>query len=243
MSEPGAETTVIHTVAETASTNDDVAALAREGASEGLWLRAGRQSGGRGRQGREWHSPPGNLYASTLVRLRPGDPPAPTLALVAAVALHEVASAFAVVGASIEIKWPNDLLVAGAKLSGILLERIGDSIVVGFGVNLADHPDETERPAINMGMLGGAPDPARFLEALAAGFARWVARWREEGLEPVRARWLAAAHPAGTPLSTHSAGGARVEGRFEGLDESGALRLRLADGSTQVIHAGDVFLV
>src|SRR5436305_13216578 len=79
----------IHTVAETGSTNDDVAALAREAAPEGLWLRAERQTGGKGRQGKAWQSPPGNLYASTLVRLQPGDPPAPTLALVAAVALHE----------------------------------------------------------------------------------------------------------------------------------------------------------
>jgi BirA family biotin operon repressor/biotin-[acetyl-CoA-carboxylase] ligase len=233
----------IRTVVETGSTNDDVASLAREGAPEGLWLRAGRQSGGRGRQGREWHSPPGNLYASTIVRLRPGDPPAPTLALVAAVALQEVASTFAVAGVTIEIKWPNDLLVAGAKLSGILLERIGDAIVVGFGVNLADHPDELERPAINMGMLGGAPDPARFLEALAAGFARWLGRWRDEGLEPIRERWLAAAHPVGTALSTHTASGAWIEGVFDGLDESGALRLRLADGTSQTVHAGDVFLV
>lgn len=233
----------IHTVAETVSTNDDVAALARQGAPEGVWLRAGRQSGGRGRQGRGWHSPPGNLYASTLVRLRPGDPPAPTLALVAAVALHEVASAFTVTGVAIEIKWPNDLLVAGAKLSGILLERIDDSIVVGFGVNLADHPDETDRPAINMGMLGGAPDPGRFLDALASSFARWVERWREEGLDPIRERWLAAAHPPGTALSTHTASGARIEGVFDGLDESGSLRLRLADGSAHLVHAGDVFLL
>jgi BirA family biotin operon repressor/biotin-[acetyl-CoA-carboxylase] ligase len=235
--------TDIRTVAETGSTNDDLASLAREGAPEGVWLRAVRQSGGRGRQGREWHSPPGNLYASTLVRLRPADPPAPTLALVAAVALHEVASAFAVVGLAIEIKWPNDLVVAGAKLSGILLERVDDSIVIGFGVNLADHPDDIPRPAINMGMLGGAPDPGRFLEALASSFERWVGRWRSEGLEPIRERWLACAHPIGTALSTHMPSGARVEGLFDGLDESGALRLRLADGTRHVLHAGDVFLV
>lgn len=230
-------------VAETGSTNDDLAALARQGACEGIWLRAERQSCGRGRQGREWHSPSGNLYASTLSRMRSGDPPAPTLALVAAVALHEVVSACTVGGIPIEIKWPNDLLVAGAKLSGILLERIDDAIVVGFGVNLADHPVEIARPAINMGMLGGVPDPARLLEALAESFARWVARWREEGLEPIREAWLAAAHPLGTPLSTHKACGARIEGIFDGLDESGALRLRLADGSSHVIHAGDVFLI
>jgi BirA family biotin operon repressor/biotin-[acetyl-CoA-carboxylase] ligase len=233
----------IRTVTETGSTNDDVAALAREGAAEGVWLRAERQSGGRGRQGREWHSPPGNLYASTLVRLRPDDPPAPTLALVAAVALHEVASGFVAGGTRVEIKWPNDLLVAGAKLSGILLERVGDAVVVGFGVNLSDHPDEILRPAINIGMLGGAPDPARFLDALASSFGRWVGRWRGEGLGPIRERWLAAAHPPGTALSTHIAGGARVEGLFDGLDESGALKLRLADGGTRVIHAGDVFLM
>ncbi|HEX8468067.1 MAG TPA: biotin--[acetyl-CoA-carboxylase] ligase [Allosphingosinicella sp.] len=243
MSETGGPAGPIRTVAETGSTNDDLALLAREGAPEGVWLRAVRQSGGRGRQGREWHSPPGNLHASTLVRLRPGDPPAPTLALVAAVALHEVASSLTVAGVAIEIKWPNDLLVAGAKLAGILLERIDDAVVVGFGVNLADHPDEIARPAINMGMLGGAPDPARFLEALAASFARWVAVWREEGLEPIRKRWLSAAHPIGTALSTHTASGAWVEGLFDGLEESGALRLRLPDRSAQVIHAGDVFLV
>lgn len=231
----------VRTVAETGSTNDDVASLAGEGAPEGLWLRAGRQTGGRGRQGREWHSPAGNLYASTLVRLRPADPPAPTLALVAAVALHEVASAFAG-GAPIEIKWPNDLLVAGAKLSGILLERLGDAVIVGFGVNLADHPDDTSRPATSFAALGEAPEPALFLEALAESFARWLALWRDEGLAPIRLRWLAAAHPPGTALSTHTASGAWVEGLFDGLDESGALRLRLADGSSHVIHAGDVFL-
>jgi BirA family biotin operon repressor/biotin-[acetyl-CoA-carboxylase] ligase len=232
---------VIRTVIETCSTNDDLAASAREGAPEGLWLRAERQSGGRGRQGREWHSPAGNLYASTLVRLRPGDPPAPTLALVAAVALHEVASAFAA-GAEIEIKWPNDLMAGGAKLSGILLERLEDAVIVGFGVNLAEHPDQTERPATSFAALGGAPEPALFMQALAESFGRWLARWREEGVEPVRMRWLAAAHPPGTALSTHTASGAWVEGVFDGLEEGGALRLRVADGSSRVIHAGDVFL-
>ena len=231
----------IRTISETGSTNDDLAALAREGAAEGLWLRAERQTGGRGRQGREWHSPSGNLYASTLVRLRPGDPPAPTLALVAAVALHEVASAFA--GDNrIEIKWPNDLLVAGAKLSGILLERLDDAVVVGFGVNLAEHPDQTVRPATSFAALGGSPGAELFLQALADSFARWLAVWRDEGLAPIRLRWLAAAHPRGTALSTHTASGAWVDGVFDGLDESGALRLRLADGTAQVVHAGDVFL-
>jgi BirA family biotin operon repressor/biotin-[acetyl-CoA-carboxylase] ligase len=233
----------IRTVSETGSTNDDLAADARGGAPEGVWLTAGRQSGGRGRQGRDWRSPEGNLHASTLVRLGRADPPAPTLALVAAVALHEVAAAFAP-EADIAIKWPNDLLSGGAKLAGILLERVDDAVIVGFGVNLAEHPHDTPLPATSFRALAGAaPDPAVFLEALAGAFARWVGRWRSEGLAPIRAAWLAAAHPLGTALSTHIAGSARVEGLFDGLEESGALRLRLAGGRIEVIHAGDVFLI
>jgi BirA family biotin operon repressor/biotin-[acetyl-CoA-carboxylase] ligase len=229
---------MITSVAETGSTNDDVARLAAAGAAEGLWLRAERQTGGKGRQGRAWISPPGNLYASTLVRLRPGQPPAPTLALAAAVALHEVASAHAP-GAAILIKWPNDLLCGGGKLAGILLERVGEAVVVGFGVNLAHRPEGLERPTASLAAItGAAPDPALFLEDLAAAFARWLGRWRGEGLAPVRAAWLAAAHPPGTALSTPEG-----EGLFEGLDEAGALRLRLAGGEVRTLHAGDVFLI
>jgi BirA family biotin operon repressor/biotin-[acetyl-CoA-carboxylase] ligase len=163
--------------------------------------------------------------------------------LVAAVALQEVASLFAP-GREIRIKWPNDLLADGAKLSGILLERSGDAVIIGFGVNLADHPLDVDRPATSLvALAGAAPDPSTFLEALADSFARWLGRWRSEGLAPVRARWLAVAHPPGTALSASTGDGGRVDGLFDGLDESGALRLRLADGSAHVIHAGDVFLL
>jgi BirA family transcriptional regulator, biotin operon repressor / biotin---[acetyl-CoA-carboxylase] ligase len=222
----------IHTVAETESTNDDVAELAREGWPEGTWLRAGRQTGGKGRQGREWRSPQGNLYASTIVRIRPGDPPAPTLALVAAVALHEVVRRHA---PEARIKWPNDLLVDGAKVAGILLERHADAVVIGFGVNLATHPEDLGRPATS---LGTPLAPDAFLERLAGALRDWLERWRSEGFAPVRSAWLDVAHPVGTPLVSNG-----TEGFFDGLDESGALRLRLANGATRIIHAGDVFLL
>ena len=226
----------IRTVAVTGSTNDDLAALARGGAVEGTWLRAERQTGGKGRQGRAWQSPPGNLYASTLVRLAPGDPPAPTLALVAAVALHEVVSIYA---PGTRIKWPNDLLFGGFKLAGILLERERDAVIVGFGVNLAHHPEGIDRPATSLAALAGlAPEPAPFLEILAEALARWLQRWRSEGQPAVRRQWLAAAHPLGTALTTPEG-----EGLFDGLDETGALRLRLADGTVRTLHAGDVFLI
>ena len=220
----------------TGSTNTDLLALARDGAEEGLWLRAERQTGGRGRQGRTWESPPGNLYASTLVRLREADPPAPTLALVAAVALHETLTGC---GAAVRIKWPNDFLAGPAKLAGILLERHADAVVIGLGVNLAHAPIGLDRPATSLAALTGiAPEPAAILDSLADTFARAIAEWRSKGLSPIRTRWLAAAHPHGTPLSTPAG-----EGLFDGLDETGALRLRLADGTVRVIHAGDVFLV
>ena len=213
-------------------------ALGREGAAEGLWVRAERQTGGRGRQGREWRSPPGNLYASTLVRLHPGDPAAATLALVAAVALHEAASAFAP-RHPLTIKWPNDLLHQGSKLAGVLLERAETLVVIGTGMNLAHHPQDLERPTTSLlALTGSAPEPGLVLETLADSFARWLGRWRGEGPGPIRFAWLAAAHPPGTALATSMG-----NGLFEGLDETGALRLRLADGSARVIHAGDVFLL
>jgi BirA family biotin operon repressor/biotin-[acetyl-CoA-carboxylase] ligase len=226
----------IRTIAETGSTNDDMIALARQGGPEGAWLRAERQTGGKGRQGRAWVSPAGNLYASTIVRLRTEDPPPPTLALVAAVALYEVASAYA---PELRIKWPNDLVADGAKLAGILLEREGEAVVIGFGANLVAHPDLPDRPATSLAALvGTAPDAGVFLERLAEGFGRWLGRWRGEGLAPIHRRWLEAAHPVGTALSTTEG-----EGLFAGLDESGALRLRKADGTVGLVHAGDIFLI
>ena len=232
---------LVRTVEVTGSTNSDLSALSRDGAPEGTWLRAERQTGGRGRQGRAWESPPGNLYASTLIRLQPTDPPAPTLALVAAVALHETAALYCAPTSGIEmrLKWPNDLLAGPAKLAGILLERAEDAVVIGFGVNLSHHPTGLDRLVTSLAAItGAAPDPGSFLDVLAESLARHVAAWRCMGLAPIRSRWLAAAHPISTVLSTPVG-----EGGFDGIDETGALRLRLADGTVRVIHAGDVFLI
>ncbi|HWI84951.1 MAG TPA: biotin--[acetyl-CoA-carboxylase] ligase [Sphingomonas sp.] len=227
----------MRSIAETGSTNADLLAAARDGAPEGLWLRADRQNGGRGRMGRTWQSPAGNLHASTIVRLHPGEPDAATLALVAAVALEEVASAYADSG-KIQIKWPNDLMAGPAKLAGILLERSADAVVIGFGVNLAHSPANLDRPTVSLAELGaGAPDPAAFLADLADTFARWLGRWRGEGLAPIRGRWLLRAHPVGSVIRTGDA-----EGLFEGIDHDGALLLRRADGRIETVRAGDVFL-
>ena len=233
---------MIRHIPATGSTNEDMLALARDGAAEGLWLRADSQTGGRGRQGRAWVSPPGNFYGSTLVRRMVGDPPAPSLAMVAAVALDALLQGWLGSG-RLTIKWPNDLLADGAKISGILLEGAGEAVVVGIGVNLAHHPDLPDRPATSLAALGlSPPDPADFAEELAASFAAWLARWRSEGLGVVLARWQARAHPPGTALRVNAPEGV-LEGLYEGLEGDGALRLKSADGRVHVVHAGDIFLL
>ena len=216
-------------------------ALAASGLEEGVWLRAERQTGGRGRMGRSWVSPPGNLYASTLVRIRPSDPPTATLALVAAVAVEETVSAYA--PGAVLLKWPNDVLIHGAKVSGILLERAGDAVVIGIGVNLAHYPTDTDRRATSLAAYNVAIAPEDFLETLAEAFARWVDCWRGQGVDVIRRRWVANAHPTGTPLNVRLPDGPAIDGLFDGLDPDGALILRLADGTRRVIHAGDVFLL
>lgn len=229
------------TVAETGSTNADLLALAASGGEEGLWLRAERQTAGRGRQGRAWSSPGGNLYASTLIRVCASDPPPASLALVCAVALADTISALGC--STVTIKWPNDLLLDGAKLAGILLERSGDAIVAGFGVNLANHPSIEGRQTASLAGRLWIHSAAELYEHLAVDFAKWLATWRRDGLAAVVARWEAQAHARGTPLVANLADGSSVSGAFDGLERDGALRLRLADGTTHVIHAGDVFLV
>jgi BirA family biotin operon repressor/biotin-[acetyl-CoA-carboxylase] ligase len=248
----GVVLSIIRTVAETGSTNADLLELARGGAEDGLWLRAIRQTAGRGRLGREWSSPEGNLYASTLVRLRPNDPPAASLALVAAVVLQETVSTFLVAGTcqgttdaseTLVLKWPNDLLLADAKLSGILLERADNAVIVGYGVNIAHHPDLPDRATTDLAAHGVVVEPAMFLDILADSFTRWIGCWRTEGIAPVRERWVDCAHPAGTALTARLPDGSGIDGLFVGLDTDGALILCLASGERRVIHAADVFLL
>ena len=186
-------------------------------------------------------SEPGNLYASTLIRLREDDPPAQQLGFVAALALHRALSAW-VASARLSLKWPNDLLMDGAKQSGILLEREGDAVIAGFGVNLAHHPGNVERPAISLSAAGiAAPSPDSLMQALAECWEKEVAGWRSQGFATVREAWMARAHAPGALLAARLANGEDCQGRYDGLDADGALLLRMTDGSVRVIHAGDVF--
>ena len=142
--------------------------LADRQAVEGDWLVALRQEEGRGRQGRSWASLEGNFFGSTLIQLRAGDPPPASLALVAGLALIEATEEVAPL-ARLHLKWPNDLMLGDAKLAGILLERSGERVVAGFGVNLAVAPDVEGR---RIASLDGIVSPQRFAPVLAAGSPR-----------------------------------------------------------------------
>jgi BirA family biotin operon repressor/biotin-[acetyl-CoA-carboxylase] ligase len=235
---------LIRFVAETGSTNADLAAAVRAGerVAEGDWLVADRQRAGKGRQGREWFDGSGNFMGSTVVRPAPGDPPPQSLALLAGLALYEAVVPLLAAPGALSLKWPNDLLLGSAKLSGILLEGAGDAVIVGIGVNLAAAPALTDRPVIALAQLGPAPDRDRFAAELADRFDRELERWRTYGLEPLLRRWQQVAHPLGAPLRVHEPGGQLVAGAFAGLGADGSLLLRLEDGTIRPIHAGDVTL-
>lgn len=231
---------MIQYLAETGSTNADLAARLRAGelVPEGHWLVADRQTAGKGRQGREWLDGAGNFMGSTVVHRRFGDPDLATLALVVGLAVLGAVETRLPAGAEGQLKWPNDVLIGRAKLAGILLERVEDAAVVGIGVNLAAAPQLPDRETIAL----HAPDRDAFAADLARLFDLELDRWRSFGLAPIIQRWLAAAHPLGAPLSVGEPGEAPLNGAFAGLTDDGALLLRLADGETRAIHAGDVRL-
>ena len=214
---------------------------AGEVVAEGAWIVADRQTSGRGRQGRTWFDGHGNFMGSTFVASHPADPPPGTLALAIGLAVREAVLKHLPAGHDIVLKWPNDLLIGGAKLCGVLLEGARGGVVVGIGVNLLVAPALPERPTVSLASLGASPDRDVFAKDLAASVEQEVERWRTFGLEPLIRRWVAAAHPIGTPLRAGE-GDAITEGTFAGLAPDGALQLRLADGSVRAIHAGEINL-
>lgn len=226
------------------STNCEARRRAEAGETGPLWITAARQTAGRGRRGRVWQGGDGNLAATLL--LRPEAPPAAAaqLGFAAALAVSDLAAHFAP-AAAITVKWPNDVLADGKKISGILLEagpRANDNswLAIGIGINLAGHPVETEFPATSLAALGVTPPaPDMALTVLAARFAHWLAVWRSEGFEPLRAAWLARAGGLGAPIRARLPHEER-RGAFEGIDATGALLLREASG-VRAITAGEVF--
>ncbi|MGX7895149.1 biotin--[acetyl-CoA-carboxylase] ligase [Tsuneonella sp. HG222] len=233
---------MIEYVPETGSTNADLIArlAAGERIPEGFWLVADHQRSGRGRQGRNWIDSEGNFAGSTVVHLSDRDLAPSGLSFVAALAVYETVLAMIAVPQELQLKWPNDVLLGGAKFCGLLLEREGDAAVIGIGVNLAGSPDVADRRTRSLAFYGPAPDRDAFARALVGQFDLELGRWRQFGLEPVLNRWKLAAHAEGTPLRVHDGAGEVLCGTYAGLAPDGALQLRLDNGDTRVIHAGDV---
>lgn len=215
------------------STNREALRRIAAGAPHGAVVQARQQTAGRGRRGRAWISPPGNLYATLIVRPADGAPVA-QLGFVAALAAGDALRIYA----PVRFKWPNDLMLDGRKLGGILVEAVGGAAAVGIGVNIASAPEDTETPATHL-PAGVAPDA--LLDDIRAGFDVWYRRWRDDGFEPLREAWLRHAVGLGEPIRARLAR-ETVGGTFRGLDADGGLVLDCDDGRRRVIAAGDVFL-
>jgi BirA family transcriptional regulator, biotin operon repressor / biotin---[acetyl-CoA-carboxylase] ligase len=233
------------------STNAEARWRAKAGEPGPLWIWSARQSQGRGRGGREWVSQHGNLFATLLVGVNCPIRVAGQLALVAGiVAFDTIAKLIAYEGRSeLLLKWPNDVLLASEKVAGMLLENVGSTVenrstvVIGTGINLANHPEDLPQPAVSLAAYGMTVTPADALEVLAATTHDWLTRWGEGNSFPsIRRAWLDRAGPAGRALRVKINGEER-EGVYAGLDADGALKLLTPDGSEHRIAAGDVFFL
>jgi len=228
------------------STNEEAKRRAEAGAAGGAWLRADTQSAGRGRRGRTWVSPGGNLFATLLIRPQMTAGEAALLSFAAALSVADLLDAF-VDPARVRLKWPNDVQLDGGKVCGVLLESSATSgaqvdwLAVGIGVNLANHPglDEPKTIALSDAMDQVPPSPSEALVHLAAGFAKWLNAYEEQGFEALRQPWLARARGLGEPLVARLPQ-EELRGTFQGIDEAGALLLE-TNGAVRKITAGEVF--
>jgi BirA family biotin operon repressor/biotin-[acetyl-CoA-carboxylase] ligase len=232
--------------AEIDSTNLEARRQMDAGAATPLWITAGRQTAGRGRRGRNWQTEVGNLAATLLLTTSKPPIEAAQIAFVAALAAADLAATY-LPASLVTLKWPNDTLIDGRKVSGILVESSvhpagGLWVAVGIGVNLAHAPEDVERPATSLAahLSGPSPTPLEALDVLSSAMERWRGLWEAGGFAPIAEAWTVRAHGLGerceARLPTET-----VEGVAEGLDADGALRLRLADGGLRRITAGDVF--
>ncbi|MDO7656466.1 MAG: biotin--[acetyl-CoA-carboxylase] ligase [Paracoccaceae bacterium] len=235
-----------HILGEIGSTNDYAETVALRPA----WVMAHSQSAGRGRRGRHWESPTGNFYASYIMETEGPVGQVALRSFVAALALYDSFCALNVAPERLALKWPNDVLLDGCKVSGILLQsgtqRAGVShLIVGFGVNLkvAPNPALLEKRALApisvLAATGFAPDPETFLTHLAQAFAQWENQFHTQGFAALRHAWLARAAHLGKLITARTAQ-SEQSGIFETIDDQGALLLRTDQGLSK-IAAADIY--
>jgi BirA family biotin operon repressor/biotin-[acetyl-CoA-carboxylase] ligase len=220
------------------STNDEALRLARDGAAHGTVVHADQQTAGRGRLARRWLSPPGNLYLSIVLRLELPVSRGTEIGFVAALAVADAIEAMLPRQIRATLKWPNDVLVSAGKISGILLEQADDVLIVGIGVNVLHAPDGMPYQVATIVGCGGLATVDGTRTRLLTVLSNWLDVWQQDGFAPIRATWLARAHPPGSPLRV-TIGDRAIEGRFADLDHDGALILDTDAGPVRVV-AGDV---
>jgi BirA family transcriptional regulator, biotin operon repressor / biotin---[acetyl-CoA-carboxylase] ligase len=239
---------VLHAFDRVESTNDEARQLAEQGAAAGVVVVAAEQVKGRGRHGRGWESPRGNLYASLLLRPDCTIAVAAQLSLVASLALAEALVALAPPDADVRVKWPNDVLIRGAKAAGLLLESAPGArervewVVVGSGVNIASAPAGTPYPATALRYEGFPPvTPLHALERYLGALDGWLARWRAGGFAAVRPAWLALGSGIGDRVRLRL-GREEVAGRLLDVTEQGALVVAQDGNRRREISAGELLL-
>jgi BirA family transcriptional regulator, biotin operon repressor / biotin---[acetyl-CoA-carboxylase] ligase len=192
--------------------------------------------------GRTWFDGYGNFMGSTALLLEPHDPPAHTLALVTACAVRAALDRATGGKLAFIIKWPNDILVSDAKLAGILLEREGDHLIVGVGINIASAPELSDRKTTCLAATGSTVSRDDLADILTAIWPDYIDKWRRQGVDSIVKEWMTYVHPLGTMLRVAEGEYAGLTGAFNGLMPDGALRLLKSDGAQIIIHAGDVAL-
>jgi BirA family biotin operon repressor/biotin-[acetyl-CoA-carboxylase] ligase len=228
------------------STSTEAHRRAAAGARGPLWIRSDRQEQGRGRSGRPWSSPPGNLSATYMFTPDCERAVFHQLSFVAGIAGYDAVAAGLENTEALQLKWPNDLMIKNAKVGGILVEssKYADDIVVmiGIGINITVTPEVDGRMVTRLADHGPAPTPQLLLQRLRGAMSGWLSVWDGGvGFASIRAAWLARAHPTGQPLTVNAASHQHV-GTFAGMADNGALLLALPTNETIRIEHGDVAL-
>jgi len=229
------------------STNEEAKRLAGFGRGEGQLVWSLKQTQGVGRRGRQWNSPSGNLYCSLLLRPDCEAAEGAKLSFLVAVALFDTLHKILPDEAPLSLKWPNDILIEGKKVAGILLESKSNTknqlewLIVGTGVNVASFPQVTDGlDATSIKQFGGTVKLEQLLYSYASNFLELYELWQTQGFAPIRDKWLARAGGLGTEVTVKLAN-TQFQGTFTDMDETGALVLTMSGGSTKLVTAGEVF--
>ena len=221
------------------------AAMGEEETPDGTLIWAKEQSEGRGRRGRTWVSPPGNLYCSLVLRPDVALQRAAEFSFIGALAMFDTLGTIGEAGHQVQLKWPNDILLNEHKVAGLLLETestgsgVADWIILGLGLNVAVFPGDTEFPATSLRAEGWGATEIDGLESFCRHFLKWTNIWLAEGFAPIRKNWLWRCHGKGEEIEVRLEN-ETLTGVFEDLDERGALMLKTSDGMRK-ITVGDVF--